>query len=292
MRVSNRLGLGLVVSLCSLSLCEGVFAQNLAEPFDRDLTGWSFAAGTAEWSRVDSSQLSTSGSAKLTNLASDHVGISRCIAITSPISNYVAGARARLGDGLTSAAGHAQLSLLFFNTSDCSGNSFDGVNLGLTSGTSWNWGLFSLPFSPARTDIHSVSVTPTLYRASAGGVTAYVDDVLFGINTAAAFGQGRFSAGVAWKTKEGRIGLGNPVELTADSSYFWFFAPTNVELVVKVLNACTFNNRYWIFAGGLTNVETLLDVVDTQARFITGYINFQGNAFQPVQDTNAFPSCP
>jgi hypothetical protein len=291
MQMSNRLGFWLVISIFSLSICQRAYAQNIIEPFDTALTGWSFAVGTAEWSSVDSSGLSTSGSAKLTNLASDNVSMSRCLVITPPLSSYVAGARGRFGDGPT--AGDVQLNLLFFTSSDCTGDGSDGVNLGLSSGPSWNRNLFAWSFFPPRTDIHSVSVAPTLYRRSAGGVvTAYVDDVLFGINAAAAFANDRFSAGIAWKTEAGQIGLGNPVELTTDSSYFWFFAATNVEVVVKVLDACTFNDRFWVFAGGLTNVETLLTVVDSKGTFLAAYLNPQGRAFQPVQDTNAFPSCP
>lgn len=96
----------------------------------------------------------------------------------------------------------------------------------------------------------------------------------------------------AWKTGSGQIGIGNPVELTADSAYFWFFAPSNIELLVKVLDACSLNNRYWVFAGGLTNVETFLAVVDTQQSPERTYLNPQGQAFLPIQDTDALPSCP
>jgi hypothetical protein len=286
--------LWLVVSLASLSLCEGAFAQNLTETFDRALTGWSSAVGTAEWSSVDSSGLSTSGSAKLTNRLSvaDNVSISRCLVITPPFSSYVAGGRARLGDGLTTG-GDAQLNILFFTSSDCTSGASDGVNIGLASGTPWTRNLFVHTFSPARTDIHSVLVSPALYKFSNDGVvTAYFDDLLFGIDAAASFAHDRLSAGVAWKTEAGQIGLGSPIELTADSSYFWFFAPTNVELVMKVLDACTFNDSFWVFAGGLTNVETYLTVVENQGSHQRTYFNAQGTAFQPVQDTGAFPICP
>ena len=35
----------------------------------------------------------------------------------------------------------------------------------------------------------------------------------------------------------------------------WFFQAENVEAVVKVLNGCGINDRYWVFAGGLTDVK-------------------------------------
>jgi len=64
------------------------------------------------------------------------------------------------------------------------------------------------------------------------------------------------------------------------------------EMVVKVLNACALNSRYWTFAGGLTDVNVILTVTDTQTGAIQTYTNPQGTPFQPIQDTNAFATCP
>ena len=33
-----------------------------------------------------------------------------------------------------------------------------------------------------------------------------------------------------WTTRDGASGPGHPVALTADSGYFWFFDPSNVEV--------------------------------------------------------------
>ena len=81
------------------------------------------------------------------------------------------------------------------------------------------------------------------------------------------------------------------VPLTADTGYFWFFDPANVELVVKVLDGCAVNDRFWAFAGGLTNVNVLLQVTDTRTGETKPYSNALGTAFQPIQDSSAFP-CP
>jgi hypothetical protein len=59
-----------------------------------------------------------------------------------------------------------------------------------------------------------------------------------------------------------------------------------------VLNACSFNNRYWVFAGGLTDVRTVVTVTDTQRDKVKTYINPQGSPWQPIQDTQAFATCP
>jgi hypothetical protein len=58
------------------------------------------------------------------------------------------------------------------------------------------------------------------------------------------------------------------------------------------LNACTLNSRFWVFAGGLTNVRVVMTVTDTQTGTVKTYTNPQGVAFQPIQDTSAFATCP
>jgi len=85
---------------------------------------------------------------------------------------------------------------------------------------------------------------------------------------------------------------GNPVVLTTDTGYFWFFAASNVEFVIKILNGCALNNRYWVFAGGLTDVRVDIRITDLAAGAVRTYANPQGRAFQPIQDTGAFATCP
>ena len=63
-------------------------------------------------------------------------------------------------------------------------------------------------------------------------------------------------------------------------------------MVVKVVNGCDVNSNYWTFAGGLTDVNVVMTVIDTQTGTTRTYTNPQSAAFQPIQDTSAFPSCP
>jgi hypothetical protein len=63
-------------------------------------------------------------------------------------------------------------------------------------------------------------------------------------------------------------------------------------MVVKVLNGCGLNSRYWTFAGGLTNVLVNLTVTDTQTGAVRTYSNPQNQAFLPIQDTSSFSTCP
>ena len=70
------------------------------------------------------------------------------------------------------------------------------------------------------------------------------------------------------------------------------FDDSNVEIVIKVLNACTISNRIWVFAAGLTDVEAVITVLDTSTGASRQYVNQLGTAFAPIQDTSAFATCP
>ncbi|HEV7504259.1 MAG TPA: trypsin-like serine protease [Thermoanaerobaculia bacterium] len=97
--------------------------------------------------------------------------------------------------------------------------------------------------------------------------------------------EGTFNTG----TQQGQA---QAIKLTDETGYFWFFSNTNVEMVIKVLNACPLSQTFWVFAGGLTNVQTTITVTDSNTGVVKTYSNPQGAAFQPVQDTSAFATCP
>ncbi len=77
-----------------------------------------------------------------------------------------------------------------------------------------------------------------------------------------------------------------------DSGLFWFFSSTNLEMLIKVLNACPLNSRYWVFYAATTNVEFTITVTDTQTSTVKTYSNPLGLAAPPIQDTDAFATCP
>ena len=105
---------------------------------------------------------------------------------------------------------------------------------------------------------------------------------------------GRFRVQATYATATGQTGPGTAVSQTSDTGLFWFFSANNIEVIVKVLNACTFaaGPRYWVFAGGLTNVQVVLTVTDTSNGTTRTYTNPQTTAFAPIQDTDAFATCP
>lgn len=104
----------------------------------------------------------------------------------------------------------------------------------------------------------------------------------------------RFKVEATYRTAQGQTGPGRAVRLTEETGYFWFFNQTNIEAVFKLLNACTpaLGNRFWVFAGGLTDVEVTTTVTDTSTGAVKSYFNPLGTPFQPIADTGAFATCP
>jgi plastocyanin len=87
----------------------------------------------------------------------------------------------------------------------------------------------------------------------------------------------------------------NAIPFTVRAGMFWFFNEANVEMLLKVQNACVDPfNRWWVFYAATTNVEFTVTVVDTQPTppRLKRYTNPQGQAAPPVQDTEAFATCP
>ena len=106
-------------------------------------------------------------------------------------------------------------------------------------------------------------------------------------------GSARFEATAVWKTSNpATLGFGQPEVLTDDTGTFWFFDEANVEIVVKVLDACSFSGHYWVFAAGLTDVQVELEVRDTQTGDVRRYFNPPDTPYRPIQDTQAFSGCP
>ena len=98
---------------------------------------------------------------------------------------------------------------------------------------------------------------------------------------------GRFEVSVAWKDFSGNTGVGQAIPLTADTGYFWFFTDSNIELIVKVLDARTINHKFWVFFGALSSVEYDLTVRDSVSNLTKHYHNASGQ-FASVGDTLAF----
>ncbi len=126
----------------------------------------------------------------------------------------------------------------------------------------------------------NVLVSEALRSAATGGC-------LDGGETNLCLNADRFEVTVSWEDFQGGTGVGRAVPLTSDTGYFWFFRDTNVELVIKALDARGVNDHWWIFYGALSNVEYTIQVRDTVTGAVRNYVNPAGR-FASVGDTEAF----
>lgn len=155
------------------------------------------------------------------------------------------------------------------------------------------WSAVDLPLA---SPIRQLTVTPTAPRnllAIAGDRslerTSFALPLCPERPTALCLHDDRFLVEVAWQDFQGGRGPGFAERLTTDAGTFWFFEPDNVELAVKVLDARTVNDHWWVFFGALTNVELDLRVMDLTAGRSRRYHNPSGR-FASRGDTAAFPA--
>jgi len=126
-------------------------------------------------------------------------------------------------------------------------------------------------------------------RAAAGLPQTFLSDEADG--TTLAFLGGRFEATVDWRLPDGTSGHGQAVPFTDRAGLFWFFNEANLEMLIKMLDGCTLNDRFWVFFAATTNVEFTVTVVDTETNEQMRYDNPQGHPADPVLDTGAFATC-
>lgn len=96
---------------------------------------------------------------------------------------------------------------------------------------------------------------------------------------------GRYEVEATWKTAT-QAGAGTAVADSANTGFFWFFGPENLELVVKVLDGTAVNGKAWVFYGSLSDVEYTVRVTDTRTGKVKTYRNQQGN-LSGMADTGA-----
>jgi lysyl endopeptidase len=97
---------------------------------------------------------------------------------------------------------------------------------------------------------------------------------------------GRFRVKVDWKTSDGTTGSGQAIKYTDATALFWFFGSDNIELMIKVLNACPLGSTYWIFSAATTNVQYTLTITDSKSGLVKTYFNPQGTSAAAITDTN------
>jgi len=110
----------------------------------------------------------------------------------------------------------------------------------------------------------------------------------------------RFKVKVEWLDEAGNeftlpdldlSGFGQAQEVNDDTGVFWFFGSEHHEVMIKVLDGCAVNTRFWVFADSTTNVEYRLSVTDTSTSQARVYTNPLGTIAPPITDTDAFNTC-
>lgn len=103
---------------------------------------------------------------------------------------------------------------------------------------------------------------------------------------------GRFKVEVDFVGHDGVAGQAHVVPYGDSSGIFWFFNEATIEMHLKIIDGCDFNNSYWVYGAASTDVEYGIFVTDLEAMEIKGYLNAAGNSAVAVTDSTAFATCP
>lgn len=114
--------------------------------------------------------------------------------------------------------------------------------------------------------------------------------------TVAEFRNGRFRVSGVWRAQTGpgtyNTGTMKYTPLgSSESGVLWTENPNDWVVLLKVLNGCAINNRFWVFYAATTNIEFTITVVDTLTNVTKTYTNPINTAAAPVTDTQAFQTC-
>jgi ELWxxDGT repeat protein len=207
---------------------------------------------------------------------------------TALVADLAPGATSSSPQGLTSFGGN-----LLFAASDAS----HGTELWTSDGTAAGTRLVAdLAPGPAASGPRTLRrVGERLYFAADDGIHgeelwSLSADELAGCHSSAlalCLNGGRFEVTAFWRDFHGTTGEGHGVALTGDTGYFWFFAPSNVEATLKVLDGRGLNDHVWVFYGALSSVEYALTVRDTETGASRRYYNPAGT-LASVGDTEGF----
>lgn len=161
--------------------------------------------------------------------------------------------------------------------------STDATMEDLQSATSYNFRVRAIGAGGATSGFSNEATAATF-----GDTTPCVPDA-----TTACLNGGRFRVRVNWRDFDSVTGSAEVVDDTpaSDSGLFWFFDPDNWEMLVKVLDACGVNDRFWVFSAATTTIEYTLTVTDTMTGAVRTYTNPLGTAAPALGDTEAFATC-
>jgi hypothetical protein len=105
----------------------------------------------------------------------------------------------------------------------------------------------------------------------------------------------RFLVAIDQVSSHATDGIATPVRIgSTDTGLFWFFDEQNWEVMIKILDACGLNDRYWVYAAGLTDRGHRIRILDSRhpELGIKTYTRALGPPAPAITDTNALGGCP
>jgi len=286
-----------VLTSCAVSAS----AQNLlVNPnFDHDTAGWQLASPPVFDPTRDVDGSPNSGSAMLQVSDSSDSFMCQCVNVEVPSgASFLFGGWFIVPPG-QDPTGNAYFVLDVFAQQDCQGQDVGSGETPHILSAFTGWGMIQW--------IAGVEASGKSVHFCAGGgasqpTSVNFDDVFVKVaspNDCVAFAadklclnQSRYSVEATYRTADGVSGTAHAIQVTTESGYLWFFTSDNIEVTVKVIDACALNGTYWVFASGLTNVGLVLTVDDTKTGAQKTYTNPLGQALPIIQDTSAFATCP
>ncbi len=280
--------------------------------FDHDLSNWSaLAVGqvNASWSSTyDAGSSSSSGSALLKDVASGtqasntwYVGLGQCISASAGDTYHLAGTTGILKG--QSDTGSVAVFVLFYSATNCNGGQIGNGNGFDNTFADGNWHVQSADgVIPAGT--RSIMVSLGIHKDQAGGeFDGYFDNIVF----SAVHGSGnctadathlcltgnRFRVSVQWTDYNTNVtAAATAVPFVDESGFFYFQDPSNIEIMVKVHDACPSFGHFWFFSAATTNVGYTITVTDTKTGQTETYSNPAHVLSAANTDQSSFASCP
>jgi hypothetical protein len=291
----------LAAPVVALLCAAPALAQNLiTDPnFDSGLDGWQAGAGTTWDVTRDADGNAASGSAQgARDFASPQevdTLLAQCIPVLEPSAQYRFDGKVFIPGGQAGSGG-VYFAVTFYPQTACGGAAVPFITTQspvVTATNAWTSSTLQVPVPAVG---HSAMLFAYLRASSLGAFRANVDDLSLQVmatcqlaeHTVCLLGN-RFQVTATFDAGGGNAGSGHVGLITSDTGYFWFFDPTNVEVIAKVIDGCGLGGHYWFFAGGLTNVRVTITVTDFQTGAVRTYTNPSGVDFVPIEDTNAFP---
>lgn len=178
-----------------------------------------------------------------------------------------------------------------------------GLWRGMLGTSSWsNVGPINALRHPIFASVVEDGPVPTYYVGTQGGSAWSLTEDCLPSDTVLCLddqpGDRRFAISMDYATSQGggRSGAAEATGLEGlgirQGGIFSFFDRRNPEVLVKVLDGCAFNDRYWVFAAATTDVGYTMTVVDTVTNRSRLYSNEDGNVATTLLDSSTFAICP